>query len=77
MEIEKCLVNWVSIFSISNYCRLGSLLRYGSLFTVVKVTFSPPAMLDGEEKLSQGREANQTVYLCLVSNNKMPIVELI
>ena len=58
LEIEECLVNWVSIFSVSNFPRLGSLLRYGSLFVVIKLVFSPPAMLDGEEKLSQGREAN-------------------
>ena len=58
LEIEQCPLNWGSIFCICNYLRLGSLLRYGSLFIVIKLAFSPPAMLDGEEKLSQGREAN-------------------
>ena len=59
LEIEECTVNWVSIFTVSNYLRLGSLLRYGSLLVVIKLAFSPPAILDGEEKLSQNREANR------------------
>ena len=59
LEKEECPVNWVSIFTVSNYLRLGSLLRYGSLLVVIKLAFSPPAILDGEEKLSQNREANR------------------
>ena len=58
LEIEACSVNYVSINFVSNYLSLGSLLRYGSLLVVIKLAFSPPAMLDDEEKLSQGREAN-------------------
>ena len=59
LEKEECPVNWVSIFTVSNYLRLGSLLRYGSLLVVIKLAFSPPEILDGEEKLSQNREATR------------------